>query len=252
VILEVPTPPAVPEDRLPDGFAVRLDPRVRRRDGGTALLGGSPLRLLRLRSRAQELLRADSLVVRDATSAALVARLLDAGVAHPDLATAAGTDGVTVVIPVKDRPAALARLLAALHADPATAGGRRPGPAAGRRGLAGRLRPRGRGRARAPRHDGGVAPAAQLLPSSMPGERGGRTDAPSGRSGSPWPGGSRTWPMERGSGREPCRRAIRRHCFRRVRNDRAPAGLVVLVRESQYCGSSQRRHRVTDHRTRDL
>jgi mycofactocin system glycosyltransferase len=107
-------------DRLPDGFAVRLDPRVRRRDGGTALLGGSPLRLLRLSSRAHELLRTDRLVVRDATSAALAARLLDAGVAHPDLPTAAGTDGVTVVIPVKDRPAALARLLAALHADPAT------------------------------------------------------------------------------------------------------------------------------------
>jgi mycofactocin system glycosyltransferase len=110
----------VTRDRLPDGFAVRLDPRTRRRDGGATLLGGSPLRLMRLAPRARELLDTDRLVVRDATSAALAARLLDAGLAHPDLPDAAAVDGVTVVIPVKDRPAALARLLAALRADPAT------------------------------------------------------------------------------------------------------------------------------------
>ena len=39
------TPPDAP---LPHGFTVELDPRVRRRDGGATLLGGSPLRLLRL------------------------------------------------------------------------------------------------------------------------------------------------------------------------------------------------------------
>ena len=48
--LRVPAPP--PEGRLPDGFAVRLDPRTRRRDGGAVLLGGSPLRQLRLTPRA--------------------------------------------------------------------------------------------------------------------------------------------------------------------------------------------------------
>ena len=110
---------APPPDRLPDGTAVRLDPRVRRRDGGTTLLGGSPLRLVRLQSRARDLLRTDRLVVRDAATATLAARLLDAGLAHPDL------DGVpagelTVVVPVKDRPAELARLLTALRADPET------------------------------------------------------------------------------------------------------------------------------------
>lgn len=113
--------PAPPGDRLPDGFAVRLDPRTSRRDGGTTLLGGSPLRLLRLAPRAAALLSSDHLVVRDATSAALAARLLDAGLAHPDLASDAGGADVTVVVPVKDRPAGLARLLAALRADPATA-----------------------------------------------------------------------------------------------------------------------------------
>ncbi|WP_040339218.1 mycofactocin biosynthesis glycosyltransferase MftF, partial [Candidatus Blastococcus massiliensis] len=109
---------------LPDGFAVRLDPRVRRRDAGATLMGGSPLRLLRLAPRAQQMLAADRLVVRDAPTAALAARLLDAGLAHPDLPPAdrAALADVTVVVPVKDRPDELARLLAALRADPVTAG----------------------------------------------------------------------------------------------------------------------------------
>ncbi|HEV7213418.1 MAG TPA: mycofactocin biosynthesis glycosyltransferase MftF [Blastococcus sp.] len=115
-----PALPDAPADRLPDGFAVRLDPRTRRRDDGATLLGGSPLRLLRLSPRAQALLRDDGLVVVDATTAALAARLLDAGVAAPELAGAPTPAGVTVVIPVKDRPAGLARLLAALRADRAT------------------------------------------------------------------------------------------------------------------------------------
>ncbi|MGY1630810.1 mycofactocin biosynthesis glycosyltransferase MftF [Geodermatophilus sp. SYSU D01186] len=124
-----PAVPAPPSARLPDGFAVRLDPRTRRRDGGTALLGGSPLRLLRLLPRARDLLRGDRLVVRDATTAALAARLLDSGLAHPALAhpalahpdlPGAAAAGLTVVVPVKDRPAAVDRLLAALRADPAT------------------------------------------------------------------------------------------------------------------------------------
>ncbi|MFD2091186.1 mycofactocin biosynthesis glycosyltransferase MftF [Blastococcus deserti] len=113
---------AEPGGRLPDGFAVRLDPRTRRRDGGAALLGGSPLRLLRLSARARDMLAGDRLVVRDATTAALAARLLDAGLAHPDLPPALAVEDVTVVIPVRDRPAGLGRLLAALRADPATTG----------------------------------------------------------------------------------------------------------------------------------
>ncbi|MGY1824401.1 mycofactocin biosynthesis glycosyltransferase MftF [Geodermatophilus sp. SYSU D00079] len=115
-----PAVPAPPAARLPDGFAVRLDPRTRRRDGGTALLGGSPLRLLRLLPRARDLLRGDRLVVRDAPTATLAARLLDGGLAHPDLAGTAAAD-LTVVVPVKDRTAAVDRLLTALRADPATA-----------------------------------------------------------------------------------------------------------------------------------
>jgi mycofactocin system glycosyltransferase len=112
--------PAAPDGPLPAGFAVGLDPRTRSRDDGAALLGGSPLRLLRLSPRARDLLSSSLLVVRDATTAALAARLLDAGLAHPDLRPAAADD-VTVVVPVRDRPAALDRLLAAVRADPGTA-----------------------------------------------------------------------------------------------------------------------------------
>lgn len=109
----MPSPPA---SRLPDGFRVELDPRTRRRDGGAALLGGSPLRLLRLAPRARALLTGDALVVRDPTTAALAARLLDTGLAHPELAPVEPAD-VTVVVPVKDRTAELARLLAAVRAE---------------------------------------------------------------------------------------------------------------------------------------
>jgi mycofactocin system glycosyltransferase len=111
--------PPAPDARLPDGFAVRLSPTVRRRPDGE-LLGGSPLRLMRLSARARALLTGDLVVVRDAISAQLAARLLDAGLASPDLPPRPA-DGVTVVVPVRDRPDGLNRLLAALRDDPATA-----------------------------------------------------------------------------------------------------------------------------------
>ena len=105
-------------DRLPDGFAVRLDRRARRLDGGAALLGLSPGRLLHLAPAARRLLGAGGdLVVRGDTGARLARRLLDAGVAHP--VTTGGLSGpseseVTVVVPVRDRPDGLDRLLSAL------------------------------------------------------------------------------------------------------------------------------------------
>jgi mycofactocin system glycosyltransferase len=110
--------PAPPDARLPDGFVVRLAAGVRRRPDG-ALLGGSPLRLVRLAARARALLAGDRLVVRDATSAELAGRLLDVGLVVPDLPDRPADD-VTVVIPVRDRPEGLARLLVALRDDPAT------------------------------------------------------------------------------------------------------------------------------------
>ena len=73
--------------RLPDGFAVQVDRRVRVLGDGKALLGGSPTRLLRLAPAAQSLLSDGRLKVRDEVSAELARTLLDATVAHPRPAT---------------------------------------------------------------------------------------------------------------------------------------------------------------------
>ena len=69
--------------RLPDGFAVQVDRRVRVLGEGAALLGGSPTRLLRLAPAAQTMLNGGRLEVHDAVSAQLARTLLDATVAHP-------------------------------------------------------------------------------------------------------------------------------------------------------------------------
>jgi mycofactocin system glycosyltransferase len=106
--------------RLPDGFRVALDLRVRRlpgAGGGAALLGGAPPRLVHLRPAAREALgSAQTLTARNPVSTALARTLLDAGLAHPTLPQPGAPDAgdVTVVVPVKDRP--LGRLLAALPA----------------------------------------------------------------------------------------------------------------------------------------
>ncbi len=110
-----------PEPPLPVGFVLRLDRRTRRLDGGAALLGGSPGRLLFLASAARRLFDDDAvtLVVRDRAGATLARRLLDAGVANPvaeRLPAAPGAADVTVVVPVRDRPDGVRRLLATLAA----------------------------------------------------------------------------------------------------------------------------------------
>ncbi|NNN35311.1 mycofactocin system glycosyltransferase, partial [Streptomyces sp. S3(2020)] len=68
---------------LPVGFVVELDRHTRVIDGGRALLGGFPTRLLRLTPKARPLLADRTLPVRDAASALLADRLLDTGMAHP-------------------------------------------------------------------------------------------------------------------------------------------------------------------------
>lgn len=111
-------PPARPP-RLPDGWTVRPDDRTWRVDGGATWVGGSPPRVLRLSAPARARLTGPELVVTDATTAALARLLSDAGVAHPDPARAPsppGPDEVTVVVPVRERPVELERLLAALAA----------------------------------------------------------------------------------------------------------------------------------------
>jgi mycofactocin system glycosyltransferase len=101
--------------RLPDGFAVQVDRRVRVLGQGAALLGGSPTRLLRLAPAAQDLLADGRLKVSDAVSAELARTLLDATVAHPRPAGGPSHRDVTVVIPVRDNAYGLQRLVASLH-----------------------------------------------------------------------------------------------------------------------------------------
>ncbi len=104
------TPP-----RLPDGFAVQVDRRVRTLGAGSALLGGSPTRLLRLAPAAQTLLDGGRLEVRDAVSAQLARTLLDATVAHPRPAGGPSHRDVTIVIPVRDNAFGLQRLVRSLR-----------------------------------------------------------------------------------------------------------------------------------------
>lgn len=101
--------------RLPDGFAVQVDRRVKVLGQGSALLGGSPTRLLRLAPAAQTMLSGGRLEVHDAQSAQLARALLDATVAHPRPASGPSHRDVTVVIPVRDNAFGLNRLLRALR-----------------------------------------------------------------------------------------------------------------------------------------
>lgn len=101
--------------RLPDGFAVQVDRRVRVLGRGSALLGGSPTRLLRLAPAAQSMLSDGRLEVRDAVSAQLARTLLDATVAHPRPVGGPSHRDVTIVIPVRDNIAGLKRLVASLR-----------------------------------------------------------------------------------------------------------------------------------------
>src|SRR5215467_11708486 len=105
---------------VPAGMRLRPDPGLVILAGGSVLAGGSPLRLLRLAPRGAALARGwwDGAPVPARPAAqALARRLVDAGLAHPDPAggpPGPGPGDVTVVIPVRDRPAELAGCLAGL------------------------------------------------------------------------------------------------------------------------------------------
>ncbi|WOX14749.1 mycofactocin biosynthesis glycosyltransferase MftF [Streptomyces sp. N50] len=104
---------------LPVGFQVELDRHTRIVDGGRALVGGFPTRLIRLTARAQRLLVGRTLCVRDAAGALLADRLFDLGMANPVAhALPPPADArYTVVVPVRDRPRQLARLLSSVGED---------------------------------------------------------------------------------------------------------------------------------------
>ncbi|MEV5312135.1 mycofactocin biosynthesis glycosyltransferase MftF [Streptomyces sp. NPDC052610] len=104
---------------LPDGFTVELAAGTHRSRDGRLMVGGSPLRLVRVTAAAVRRIGDGRFTVTDPASAVLARRLLDAGLAHPCLAPAPVGD-TTVVIPVRDRADQLDRLLSALRADPET------------------------------------------------------------------------------------------------------------------------------------
>lgn len=103
------------QPRLPDGFAVQVDRRVRVLGDGTALLGGSPTRLLKLAPAAQLMICDGRLKVRDDVSAQLARTLLDATVAHPRPAGGPSHRDVTVVIPVRNNVSGVRRLVSSLR-----------------------------------------------------------------------------------------------------------------------------------------
>ncbi|GAB6922443.1 mycofactocin system glycosyltransferase [Rhodococcus sp. OAS809] len=100
--------------RLPDGFGIRLDPKVRTYSGGRVLIGGSPTRMLKLAPTAAAMIGDGFLEVVDQQSAAVARHLLDSGVANPRPMSTPSAADVTVVIPVKDNQAGVERLLPVL------------------------------------------------------------------------------------------------------------------------------------------
>lgn len=100
---------------LPTGFVVRLARRTRVVDGGRTLVGGHPTRVLHLKPAALALLRNGEVTVDAPAAAGLADRLLATGMADPVLSALPDrTDAVTVVVPVRDRPQQLRRLLASV------------------------------------------------------------------------------------------------------------------------------------------
>ena len=118
------SPPMTHDHGVPAGFRMRADPNTRLMAGESVLVGGSPVRVLRLTPAGARQVTGwfTGLPVPDTVSARTLARrLLDAGIAHPDFAGSLSLPGlftvftpadVTVVIPVRDRHAELSRCLA--------------------------------------------------------------------------------------------------------------------------------------------
>lgn len=99
---------------LPDGFRVRLHDDV---EVGAHLVSGT--RVVRMSEAARRMLDGRELAVSSRASSGLAGKLLDLDLVDPVLAVAQapGIDDVTVVVPVRDNPKGVDRLLAGLSPD---------------------------------------------------------------------------------------------------------------------------------------
>lgn len=110
----VGTGPSLP---LPPGTGLMADPSLQRRNDGRLLMGGAPLRFLRLSPAGARVIGAcleGQAIPAAAGAQSLARRLIDAGMAHPVLPEPAADQAFTVVIPVRDDQAGLEATLAAL------------------------------------------------------------------------------------------------------------------------------------------
>jgi hypothetical protein len=107
----------------PAGLRLAPDASTRLVPGRSVLVGGAPVRVLRLTPAGERQVTgwlSGEPVPGGAVARMLARRLLDAGITHPDwpasagVGSAPGPGDVTVVIPVRDRHAELARCLAGL------------------------------------------------------------------------------------------------------------------------------------------
>ncbi|MEZ5406664.1 MAG: mycofactocin biosynthesis glycosyltransferase MftF [Acidimicrobiales bacterium] len=102
---------------MPAGTGLVADPSLQRRDEGRLLMGGAPLRFLRLSPAGARVVE-DCLEGRPVAASAgaqrLARRLIDAAVAHPVLPEPEADPPFTVVIPVRDDQAGLDVTMAAL------------------------------------------------------------------------------------------------------------------------------------------
>ncbi|MEM7323530.1 MAG: mycofactocin biosynthesis glycosyltransferase MftF [Actinomycetota bacterium] len=108
---------------LPEGWSVTPADDLRTKSGGRILIGGAPLKIIRLSATGARLSRAwfgGEPVAPDPAHQRLARRLVDAGMAHPRPAdgTVDRVGSITVVIPVKDDAPGLATTLANLLPPP--------------------------------------------------------------------------------------------------------------------------------------
>lgn len=108
---------------LPEGWRLTPSPGLRTKSAGRILIGGAPLKIMRLSARGATISRswfAGEAVSGERSHQQLARRLLDAGMANPRFESTEGhgpdtsAAPITVVIPVKDDPVGLNNTLSRL------------------------------------------------------------------------------------------------------------------------------------------